>query len=331
MQTGRLWHVSALFVCLLAVAPVAGQIGGSGTIKGTVTDPTGAVIPSATVTAINVATGVETRRETTAAAELFVIAPLPAAVYRLSITADGFRSLVQEQVVVDALTTVEMNLKLEVGATAESVTITAAPPELNTADARMGQTMRNEMYTALPLTMGNGNPRNPAAFIYLMPGVQEGGTFGFINGGQSFSKDVYIEGLPITDAVRQGESRALQFAVSVDAVEQFQVETSGQSVEFNGQGSENYTIKSGTNQFHGSAYEYFRNTVLDARGFFSPTRPQQNQNQFGFTFGGPIKRNRIFFFGAYDAYRYRVATDYRFVTIPTMKMRGGDFSELPVG
>ena len=127
MQTGRLWHLSALFVCLLAVAPAAGQIGGSGTIKGTVTDPTGAVIPSATVTAINVATGVETRRETTAAG-LFVIAPLPAAVYRLSVTADGFRSLVQEQVVVDALTTVEMNLKLEVGATAESVTVTAAPP-----------------------------------------------------------------------------------------------------------------------------------------------------------------------------------------------------------
>jgi hypothetical protein len=329
MQTRRLWHLFALLVSLLVAAPLAGQIGGSGTIKGTVIDPTGAVVPNATVAAINVATGVETRRETTAAG-LFVIAPLPAAVYKLSVSADGFRTLVQEQVVVDALSTVEMNLQLEVGATAESVTVTAAPPELNTADARMGQTVRNEMYTALPLTMGNGNPRNPAAFIYLMPGVQEGGTFGFINGGQSFSKDVYIEGLPITDAVRQGESRALQFAVSVDAVEQFQVETSGQSVEYNGQGSENYTIKSGTNQFHGSLYEYFRNTVLDARGFFSPMRPQQNQNEFGFTFGGPIKRNRIFFFGAYDAYRYRVATDYRFLTIPTMKMRTGDFSELPV-
>ena len=226
----------------------------------------------------------------------------------------------------DALTTVEMNLKLEVGATAESVTVTAAPPELNTADARMGQTMRNEMYTALPLTMGNGNPRNPAAFIYLMPGVQEGGTFGFINGGQSFSKDVYIEGLPITDAVRQGESRAMQFAVSVEAVEQFQVETSGQSVEFNGQGSENYTIKSGTNQFHGSLYEYFRNTVLDARGFFSPDAPAAEPEPVRLH----LRRARssgtsIFFFGAYDGYRYRVATDYRFVTIPTMKMRDGRF------
>ncbi|MBI3695490.1 MAG: TonB-dependent receptor, partial [Acidobacteria bacterium] len=309
---------------------MAAQIGGSGTIKGTVIDPTGAVVPSATVTATNVATGVETKRETTPAG-IYPIAPLPAGSYRLTAAMAGFRTVVQEHVVVDALSTVEMNLRLEVGATTESVTVSAAPPELSTADARMGQTVRNEMYTALPLSMGNGNPRNPAAFIYLMPGVQEGGTFGFINGGQSFSKDVYIEGLPITDAVRQGESRALQYSVSVEAVEQFQVETSGQSVEYNGQGSENYTIKSGTNQLHGSLYEYFRNTVLDARGFFSPQRSQQNQNQFGFTIGGPLKRNKIFFFGAYDGYRYRVATAHQFVTIPTLKMRAGDFSELTVG
>ena len=164
-----------------------------------------------------------------------------------------------------------------------------------------------------------------------MPGVQEGGTFGFINGGQSFSKDVYIEGLPITDAVRQGESRALQFAVSVESVEQFQVETSGQSVEFNGQGSENYTIKSGTNQFHGALYEYFRNTKLDARGFFSPTRPQQNQNQFGFTFGGPIKRNKLFFFGSYDGYRYRVATDFAVRDDPDDEDAHGRFQRIAAG
>jgi hypothetical protein len=314
---------------LFAALPLAAQIGGSGNIKGTVLDPTGALIPGAKVTATHVLSGVQTMRETTAAG-LFVIAPLPPGVYTVTTTASGFRTQQQEQIVVDALSTVEMSIRLEVGASTESVTVTAAPPELNTADPRLGQTIRNEMYTALPLSMGNGNPRNPAAFIYLMPGVQEGGTFGFINGGQSFSKDVYIEGLPITDAVRQGESRALQFSVSVEAVEQFQVETSGQSVEFNGQGSENYSIKSGTNQFHGSLYEYFRNTKLDARGFFAPRRPQQNQNQFGFTFGGPIRRNKLFFFGSYDGYKYRVATDYRFVTIPTALMRTGNFSELPV-
>ncbi|MFN0106603.1 MAG: carboxypeptidase regulatory-like domain-containing protein [Bryobacteraceae bacterium] len=320
----------AVTVLVVSIVSPAAQIGGTGTIKGSVTDPSGAIVPGASVTATHVATGVESKRETTSAG-LFVIAPLAAGTYRLSATSAGFRTVVQEQIVVDALGTVELTLKLDVGATTESVTVTAAPPELNTTDARMGQTIRNEMYTALPLAMGNGNPRNPASFIYLMPGVQEGGTFGFINGGQSFSKDVYIEGLPITDAVRQGESRAMQYAVSVESVEQFQVETSGQSVEFNGQGSENYQIKSGTNRFHGSLYEYFRNTKLDARGFFAPTRPQQNQNQYGYTFGGPLKRNKLFFFTAYDGYKYRVATAYQFVTIPTLRMRAGDFGELSAG
>jgi hypothetical protein len=319
---------SLLLTAVLAI-PSAAQIGGTGTVKGSVSDPSGAMIPGASVIATHIATGVDSRRETTAAG-LFVVAPLVAGAYKVTVTAQGFRSTVQDQVVVDGLSTVELILKLEVGATTESVTVSAIAAELNTSDARMGQTMRNDMYTALPLSMGGGNPRNPASFIYLMPGVQEGGTFGFINGGQSFSKDVYVEGLPITDAVRQGESRALQFAVSVESVEQFQVETSGQSVEFNGQGSENYTIKSGTNQYHGAVYEYLRNTKFDARGFFAPTRPQQNQNQFGFTFGGPIKKNKLFFFGAYDGYKYRVATPFQQITVPTLKMRGGDFSELPV-
>ena len=323
----RCWVIPIALV--LSAFSASAQIAGGGAIRGTIVDPSGAIVAGAVITATHTATGVDYRRETTAAG-VYVIQPLPAGEYRIIATASGFRTFVQENIVVDALGTVDLPLRLEIGSATESVTVSAVPAELNTTDARMGQTIRNEMYTALPLSMGNGNPRNPSAFIYLMPGVQEGGTFGFINGGQSFSKDVYIEGMPITDAVRQGESRALQYSVSVEAVEQFQVETSGQSVEFNGQGSENYVIKSGTNQFHGSLYEYFRNTKLDARGFFAPTRPQQNQNQFGFTVGGPIKRNKIFFFGSYDGYRYRVATAYQFTTVPTTRMRGGDFGEIPV-
>jgi len=325
MESLRLALLASGSLCVLLA-----QIGGSGTLKGTVTDSSGAVVPGAVITATHIQTGVESRRESTATG-LFVVAPLTPGVYKVTAAAQGFRTFVQDQITIDGLSTLEMSIALQVGAAAESVTVSDTPPELNTADPRMGQTIRNEMYTALPLAMGGGNPRNPAAFIYLMPGVQEGGTFGFINGGQSFSKDVYVEGLPITDAVRQGESRAMQFGVSVESIEQFQVETSGQSVEFNGQGSENYVVKSGTNQFHGALYEYFRNTKLDARGFFAPTRPQQNQNQYGATFGGPIKRNKLFFFTAFDGYKYRVATAYQFVSIPTMRMRGGDFGEHSAG
>src|SRR5262249_5728275 len=111
-------------------------------------------------------------------------------------------------------------------------------------------------------------------------------------------------------------------------VEQFQIETSGQSVEFNGQGSENYVLKSGTNRSHGAAYEYLRNTQLDSHGFFDKVRAAQHQNEFGASAGGPIRKNRAVFFGSYDGYRYRTQTPTVITSIPTLKERNGDFSEL---
>jgi Carboxypeptidase regulatory-like domain len=312
---------------------VIAQIGGTGSIQGIITDPTGAVIPAATVVATNKATGVKTTRQTTATG-LYVLSPLPPGEYAVSVSASGFQSLIQEKVIVDALGTVGLNLTLQVGTTTDTITVDAAPAQLSTADARLGTTVRNELYTALPLSMGSSGigagPRNPGAFIYLLPGVQEGNRWGMVNGAQGFSKDVFVEGVPITDAIQQGEGRSINLGFSVEAIEQFQVETSGTGVEFNGQGSENYVVKSGTNQFHGSIFEYFRNTVLDARSFFSPTRPKENQNEFGGTIGGPIIKNKLFFFFVYDGWRYRVQTDARFISVPTVRMRQGDFSELPV-
>ncbi|HYP09649.1 MAG TPA: TonB-dependent receptor, partial [Bryobacteraceae bacterium] len=326
-------HISALLFAVLSLLPplAFAQIGGTGSIQGTVTDPSAAIVPGAVVSATNVATGLKVTRETSAAG-VYVIAALPPGTYTIDVSAPGFQPVRQENVTVDALSTVGLNLTLQVGTSTEAVTVTAAATPLNTEDARMGQTMRNEMYTALPLSMGvsgiGAGPRNAGAFIYLMPGVQEGNRWGTVNGSQGFSKDVYIEGVPITDPIQQGEGRAVNLGVSVDAVEQFQVETSGTGVEFNGQGSENYVIKSGTNEFHGTLFEYFRNTVLDARSFFAARRPKQNQNEFGGTFGGPIVRNKLFFFGVYDGWRYRVQTSPSFLTVPTVRMRQGDFSEL---
>ncbi len=313
------------------------QIGGNGSINGTVFDPTGAVVPGATVVAKNVATGVETTRQTTDAG-LYVITPLPPAEYKVTVSIAGFQTLVQEKVIVDALSNVTVNVTLKVGSIGETVTVESAPPQLNTSDARLGTTIRNELYTALPLAMGTAvagsgigqGPRNPGAFIYLLPGVTEGNRWGQINGAQGFSKDVYIDGVPITDPIQQGEGRTISLGVSVEAVEQFQVETSGTGVEFNGQGAENYTIKSGKNQFHGSGFEYLRNTVLDARGFFPAIRPVEHQNEFGFTIGGPIIKKKAFFFFSYDGWRYRVTSPTQLVSIPSLKERNGDFSELPV-
>jgi hypothetical protein len=330
----------SLLVCAFALFTpprTLAQIGGAGSIQGVITDTTGAMLPGATVTATNVATGVKTERQTTSAG-FYVLSPLPPGEYKITVTASGFRQLEQDKVVVDALSTVGLNLTLQVGATNETVTITSAPAQLNTTDARLGTTIRNELYTNLPLAMGTAvagsgigqGPRNPGAFIFLLPGVSEGNRWGTINGAQGFSKDVFIEGVPITDPIQQGEGRTISLGVSVEAVEQFQVETSGTGVEFNGQGSENYTIKSGTNRFHGSGFEYLRNTVLDARGFFPAVRPVEHQNEFGGTIGGPILKNKLFFFFSYDGWRYRVTSPTQFATVPTLKMRQGDFSELPV-
>ncbi|HEU4386890.1 MAG TPA: carboxypeptidase-like regulatory domain-containing protein, partial [Blastocatellia bacterium] len=320
---------------LIAPRRTLAQIGGTGSIQGVVTDPTGAVIAGASVTATNLATGVNTPGQSNAAG-LYLLTPLPPGKYKVAASAAGFQPLEHEQVIVDALTTVTLNLSMQVGGTSETIKIIAASPQLNTSDARLGTTIRNELYTNLPLAMGTAvagsgigqGPRNPGAFIFLLPGVSEGNRWGTINGAQGFSKDVFIEGVPITDPIQQGEGRTISLGVSVEAVEQFQVETSGTGVEFNGQGSENYTIKSGANQFHGSGFEYLRNTALDARGFFPVVRPVEHQNEFGVTIGGPIIKNRLFFFFSYDGWRYRVTSPTQFATVPTNKMRQGDFSEL---
>ena len=326
-----------LVILLLCTTGAMAQTGGGGTIQGTVTDPGGAVVPGAAVVVTNVATSVETTKQTNDAG-IYRISPLPPGEYKVVVSFTGFQTVIQEKVIVDALTTVTVNLSLQVGKVSETVTVADAPAQLNTSDPRLGTTIRNELYTNLPLAMGTAvagsgigqGPRNPGAFIFLLPGVSEGNRWGTINGAQGFSKDVFIEGVPITDPIQQGEGRTISLGVSVEAVEQFQVETSGTGVEFNGQGSENYTLKSGTNEFHGSGFEYFRNTVLNARGFFPAIRPVEHQNEFGFTVGGPIVKKKLFFFFSYDGWRYSVVSPTQFASVPTLKQRVGDFSELPV-
>jgi hypothetical protein len=223
--------MSALAVALLAV-PVAlvatpglagAQIGGSGSIQGTVLDASGAALPGATITATNAATGVATVRQTTAAG-VYTVSPLPPGEYRVSVTLEGFSPFVRERVIVDALGVIGLNAVLSIGSITSEVIVSAEPPTLNTADARLGQTIRNAVYTALPLVMNTGGPRDPTAFMFLMPGVQSIGRWGNVMGGQDFTNDTYVDGVPITNSVVQGEGRNLSYGISVEAVEQFQVE-----------------------------------------------------------------------------------------------------------
>lgn len=326
-------HVALSAVLLIVALSSFAQVGGTGSIQGTITDPSGAAVAGATVTALNAATGASTVRKTTDAG-FYVIPLLPAGEYAVTIDAPGFSSLKRERVVLDALQVLGLNSQLQVGQASQSINVESAPSLLKTDDVALGSSMENIVYDALPLAM-NGSARDPSAFAGLAIGVNTystqaaGPSTGSFNGGQTYQNETYIEGLPLTSAGTESDTRNLAFGVSVEAVEQFQVETSGSKAMFEGQGMSNYVFKSGGNQFHGGVFEYFRNTIFDARGFFSPTVPIEHQNEFGGTISGPIKRNKAFFFGSYDGYRFASASPPGYQTIPTIAARSGDFSAFP--
>ena len=319
----------ALALVVLPAAMARAQIGGSGSIQGSILDASGAALPGATVTATHVSTGVETVRQATGAG-VYTVSPLAPGEYRVPVGPPGFQPPVQGSGPGGAPGVVGLNVTLKVGGITQEVTVSATPPMLRTADARLGQTIRNEVYTALPLVMNTGGPRDPTAFMFLMPGVQSVGRWGNVMGGQDFTNDTYVEGVPITNAVVQGEGRNLSFGISVEAVDQFQVETSGTAVMYNGQGASNYVVKSGTNQFRGSAFEFFRNKALDAKAFFAAAKPDDNQHEFGFTARRTdppqpdvlLRRLRRLSRSPAD----RVAADLD----PDGGQRNGDFSALPV-
>ncbi len=317
-----------LGIALINAALLNGQVAGSGVIQGTILDSSGAVIPGATVTGTNVGTGIETTRTTTDAG-FYVLSPLPPAEYKVSVSAKGFQTTVQEHVVVNALSVVGLNVTLTLGSTTQEVTVTAAPPQLETSNGQLGITIPQDAYTNLPLAM-SGGPKNPEGFIYLLPGVANGSGFvGNVNGGEAFSKEIYINGLPLTTSELQGDYRNLAGGTSVEVVDQFQMITSGSPAYYDGQGMENYVFKSGTNKFHGDGYWFGRNTSLDSRGFYSAKTPIEKQNEYGVSAGGPIIKNRIFIFGNYDRYSIRSGSSPGLYSLPTAAERSGDFSALP--
>ena len=305
-------YVALCFTFLTATAAMFAQVGGTGSIQGTVTDPAGASVPNATVTATNTATGTDTVRKTTDAG-FFVISLLTPGEYTLTVKATGFQNYVHAKLVVEALGTVSVSPKLEIGAATQSITVEEKPTVLKVDDAALGSSIDNLVYDSLPLAM-NGAARDPSAFAGLAVGVNSystqaaGPSTGSYNGGQTYQNEVYIEGLPLTSAGTESDTRNLAFGVSVEAVDQFQVETAGAKAMYEGQGVSNYVFKSGTNQFHGGVFEYFRNTDFDARGIFAATTPIEHQNEFGASIGGPIKKNKLFFYGNYDGYRFLSAT-----------------------
>jgi len=320
----------AFLLVFVAASSMHAQVGGTGTIAGTVTDQSGAVIPGATVTVTNSATGYKVFQETSSAGT-YSLAALPPGDYTVEVKANGFEVTIEKHVAVNALTQKGLNFSLKIGSS-EDVQVSAENVGLETENGTTETTISYSTYNSLPLNM-NGAPKSAIGFMNLVPGVTTGAQlFGgapVVNGGIQEATIVYLNGLPMATPEFQGGTQSIPF-FSTENIEQFQVITSGVPANYDGQGLANLVYKSGTNRFHGSVYENIRNTAFDAAGYFSRTgAPVEHQNEFGATAGGPILRDRIFFYGSYGGYRITSGSNPQFVTLPTIAMRKGDFSELP--
>ena len=331
-----------LVLALLAIAPALAQTGGEAGIQGTVVDPSGASVPDATVVATNNATGVATSRQASGSG-LFTISPILPGTYTVTAHATGFRGFTQQNLTIDALRMTGLNIVMQVGSANTEITVSAAPPALESTNATLGGVMENQTYEQLPLQM-SGQQRDPTAFATLLPGVQGGSRAPIIGGTGNFLASVYVDGIPVTTINQQGDNRVVSNAIPVEAIDQFQVVTSTPGAEYQGAGLINFTLKSGSNAYHGTLAAFVRNTIFDTWGFSSPAltqkdaagntlpakKPIEHQNELVASGGGPIPftRNRGFFYATFDKYHGRNGINPNTLTVPTVRMRAGDFGEL---
>jgi hypothetical protein len=332
--------VVCLVVGLIAMFPALGPAqSAAGRVLGRVADPSGAVLANVTVTLTNEATSISRTAQTNDTGDYNFVEVVPGA-YTVQFELAGFKKNLQKGVIVEINQVVTLNSTLQIGESQEVVDVTSEAPQVDTTSTQLGAVINDRSVNELPL-----NTRDTYQFLQLQPGVQaQLGSSGSLFYGTSDAGSVSVNG---------GRSRANNFSVNggdandqfvnlptvqptPDAIEEFRVITNTFDAEYgrNSGSVVNVITKSGTNQFHGDIYEYFRNTVLDAKGYGDPFTPQLNQNQFGGTFGGPIKKDRTFFFVSYEGRRVRDGQTGQLVTVPTSAelpslinpLAGGDFS-----
>jgi Carboxypeptidase regulatory-like domain len=326
-------------LALVGATTLAGAQSVSGTILGTVTDASGAVIANAKVTIVNEGTGL-TRTVTADQNGDFTAPALPTGSYTITSEMSGFKTVALSNIHVGVDQRVRIDIKLEVGAMTESVSIQAEAPLVQSSSSELGTTVSNEQIEALPL-----NGRNFVNLTRTIPGVLRGIPGANIDGAGSLawraSASFSANGQRprdnnyMLDGVDNNETwlQTVVIFPSVDALDEFKMQTSTYSAEFGRSlgGVVNLQIKSGTNNLRGSAFEFHRNDRFDANNFFNNRagrpKPDFKQNQFGGTIGGPIFKDRTFFFTDYQGHRESQGQTF-LSTVPTLAMRRGDFSEL---
>jgi len=312
--------LSSLAVGLLLAAGIHAQTASTGALSGVVSDPSGAVVPNAEAKVTSMSTG-ETRVTHTRSDGTFIVPLLPAGDFRITVTAEGFDTAVRTGVRVNVAETTRLNVELSVRTVTGTVEVSASSELAQTETSALGRVANEKTVEELPLVT-----RNYTQIVGLSSGIAQevtnaadlgrgsgglGGTASgiFVHGQRSYDNNFQMNGLQINDAYAQGSLSGGVAVPNPDTILEFKVQTGLYDAAFgrNAGANVNVITRGGSNDFHGSLFEFFRNTDLNANNFFSnragQPRPVLNQNQFGGTLGGPIVRNRLLFFGSYQGTR----------------------------
>src|SRR6266571_5717673 len=328
-------------ICLLILASFASAQKTAGTITGTLTDPSGAVVPGAIVGVVNERTGAA-REAATNEEGSFSFPELEAGTYRLTVNKGGFKKLALKSVELHVADVTTLNLKMEMGAATETVMVESSPIAVNTSTGDVSNIMIGEQVRELPM-----NGRNFVQLTTLVPGAAVGESFDNKNKGLFAGVDISFSGAPsvnnqwTVDGAGNndiGSQRTILVYPSIDGIEEFKIQRNSYGPEYGGaSGAQiNLITKGGSNQYHGDVYYFGRNDVLNAKSFFlgectlagSGCKKQMlRRNDFGYTLGGPVKKDKVYFFWSEEwnrERRGRVHTHW----VPTAAELGGDFSDL---
>jgi hypothetical protein len=327
---------------LLGMATIAWGQGAVGTLTGTILDAAGAVVPGATVVVTNAETGVENRTATTSSGA-FTLPYLPAGTYTVKVTAPGFRTASLEKVILRVAQTLSVNVSLEVGPLTESVTVSDTPPLLESGSAEIGRYITVEEFKTWPIFLDDGQRQIQSFIFSSLPGTTGSGFQGSINGGQYYSHEILIEGIPVGRADISGGNTS-EFSPSAEGVGEFKLQTGSIGAQYNGGQTAvaNFAIKSGTNVLHGSGFFYLQNEGFNAWSLASKTnrepgqsKPRHRENNEGFSLGGPVYipkiyngKNKSFFFVDFERDHYDDLRFSGFSTVPHPDFLKGDFSKL---
>jgi hypothetical protein len=338
-----LCFIAALVLFAMLMSHSAFAQAGSGRIAGSVKDTTGALISGSSVTLVNTATGVS--QKTTSNGEgVFNFPVVPVGQYELDVTASGFTPYKQtNKIKIDVNAALTIDVPLQIAQASSEITVTENTAEVHTTDTQIGQTIESKQVVDIPLngrsytdllavqagvapitTSGAGNTSSGGGFGSVpAAGEQNTGQFS-IHGQRESDNAYYLNGASVQESIGQQAG----IIPNLDSIAEFRILSSNVDAEYGSftGGIINVVTKSGSNSFHGNLFEFFRNTHLDARNYFSPERATFHQNQYGGTIGGPIRKDKIFFFGDYQGQRYIQGIETGSVNVPTNANRTGDFT-----